>query len=247
MRILPPAPRSCSLAKTLTGGFRRLHLPRAGVNIHSPRVQAHCPDRTTSPERRQVASDSPLTVGTRYIGHKDLKPPVLRPSLTMPRLQTMDTLYWTSDTGGHRGRRFLWAPEPALRARGGGGTQGTDARGPGSHHPPSPGPCASPLVLETHLPSPTARSPQSPTCSGPQTRWPKHLPPSDCLPQLSRKRREDRLRPSQAGRLDKHSGPEGHSASSSEPWPAPPRPHAGLTDWALPLGPTRELETLQSH
>lgn len=50
-----------------------------------------------------------------------------------------------------------------------------------------------------------------------------------------------------AGCLDKHSGPEGHSASRSQPWPAPPRPHAGVTDWALPQGSTRVLEALQGQ
>lgn len=219
------------------------------------------PEPHNFPERRQVDAYSPPTGGTGYIDHK---PPVFRPQLTLPRLLTLDTLYRTPDTTD---RGFRRAPEPALRAVEEGpegqmrGDQGlttllalAPVLPPSSWRPTSRVPLPSP-------PSPWLRAPESHpfhhrrhrvtyllrTPSEQAPAEPKHLPPSDCLRQLSRKRREDRLRPSRAGSLDKHSGPEGRSASSSEPWPAPPRPHAGVTDWALPPGPTLVLETLQGH
>lgn len=194
-------------------------------------------------------------------------PLFLGPPLTWTRLQTLDTLHETSDTRTRCGL-FLWAPELALRAveEGPEGQVSSLAAGTRVSSSPcplcftlrsrdaSPGSHSSLTLLPGSMLQRFTRPGRSPTCSGPAARWSKHPPPPpDCLQQLSRKRREDKQRdpaaqrPSRAGCLDKHSGPEGHSASRSQPWPAPPRPHAGVTDWALPQGPSRVLEALQGQ
>lgn len=124
--------------------------------------------------------------------------------LTRPRLQTLDTLHRTSDTRSSCDR-FLWAPELALRAVEEVPEGQVSSLAEGTRVSSCPCPCPCPLCFtlrsrdpppgsHSWLPAPVFYPTRSPTCSGPGARWPKHLPPPDCLQQLSRKRREDKQR-----------------------------------------------------
>lgn len=240
------------MGQTLAGGLRRCTCQCK----HSPRVHAPRPDATTSPKD---SKSPPILLPLETLSIMITSPLFLGPPLNRPRLQTLDTLHGTSDTRSRCGR-FLRAPELALRAAEEGPEGQVSSLAAGTRvsscplcftlrsRDPPPGSHSSLTLLPGSVRAPAFNPAWSPTCcSGRGARWPEHLPTPDCLQQLSRKRREDKQRPSRAGSLDKHSGPEGHSASRSQPWPAPPRPHAGVTDWALPQGPTRVLEALQGQ
>lgn len=222
----------------------------------------HSPDGTTF---LKDSKSPPILLPLETLSIMITSPLFLGPPLTWTRLQTLDTLHETSDTRSRCGL-FLWAPELALSAveEGPEGQVSSLAAGtrvssspcplcftlrsrdasPGSHSSLTllPGSMLQRFTRPGHLPA------QDPGQGGPSTRRHHQIAYSN-----SRKRREDKQRdpaaqrPSRAGCLDKHSGPEGHSASRSQPWPAPPRPHAGVTDWALPQGPSRVLEALQGQ
>lgn len=230
----------------------------ASLSTHS--VRAHCRDATTSPKD---SKSPPILLPLETLSIMITSPLFLGPPLTRPRLQTLDTLHGTSDTRSRCGR-FLWAPELALRAveEGPEGQVSSLAAGtrisscpcplcftlrsrdppPGSHSSPAllPGSMLQRFTRPGHLPA------QDPEQGGSSTCHLQIVYYCNCPGREGRTGRDPAAqRPSHAGRLDKHSGPEGHSASRSQSWPAPPRPHAGVTDWALPQGPTRVLEALQ--
>jgi hypothetical protein len=257
--VLLQAPSTCFVAPTLAGCFRSCTCP--GQCKHSPRVHAHRPGTMTSLKDSKLP---PILLPLETLSIMITSPLFLGPPLARPRLPILDTLHETSDTHSCGGR-FLWAPELALRAVEEGPEGQVNSLTAGTRVSS----CPCPLCF-------TLRSRDSPAGSHSSltllpgsmlqrfTR-PGHLPaqypeqgdPSTCHLQIAYSNcpgREGRTsrdpasqRPSRAGCLDKHSGPEGHSASRSQPWPAPPRPHAGVTDWALPQGPTRVLEALQGQ